>query len=104
MRALIVGIALTVAVTAATTAPASVAPATESTRQQSLHAWTLLNEHGPGPHIRESGSPPGQTPVPSSAAGPAGVSPHQHVFPGGHIVRDEIGVGCPTADGAAVTP
>ncbi|MEU1630294.1 hypothetical protein ABZ746_34360 [Streptomyces sp. NPDC020096] len=53
MRKLIAGIALTTAVTAVTTTAASAAPAAETTRHQSLHAWTLLNEHGPGPNPGE---------------------------------------------------
>ncbi|MFI6447981.1 hypothetical protein [Kitasatospora sp. NPDC050543] len=103
MRKLIAGIALTTAVTAVTTTAASAAPAAETTRHQSLHAWTLLNDRGPGP------TPPGErltarvdarTTAGREARGHATI---QHVFPGGSTVRVEMSIDCLTTNGAAVT-
>ncbi|MFJ8311035.1 MULTISPECIES: hypothetical protein [unclassified Streptomyces] len=103
MRKLIAGIALTTAVTALTTTTASAAPAAEITRHQSLHAWTLLNEHGPGPNPGErlTARVDARTTNGRQARGHATV---QHVFPGGHIVRVDMSVDCLTTDGGgAVT-
>jgi hypothetical protein len=102
MRKLIAGIALTTAVTAVTTTAATAAPATETTRQQRLHAWTLLNEHGPGPNPGErlTARVNARTTTGDQARGHATV---RHVFPGGYIVQVDMSIDCLITDGAAVT-
>ncbi|GAA1143231.1 hypothetical protein F4556_005846 [Kitasatospora gansuensis] len=102
MRKLIAAVALTTAVTAVGTTAASAAPAADSTRHQSLHAWTLLNEHGPGPNPGE------RLTVRVEAHANAGHQARgravvEHVFPGGYAVRGEMSIDCLSTDGAAVT-
>ncbi|WP_441247980.1 hypothetical protein [Kitasatospora sp. McL0602] len=101
MRKLIAAIALTTAVTAATTTAASAAPAAETTRHQNLHAWTLLNENGPGPNPGERLT--ALVDARNTDGRARGHATVQHVFPGNHIVRVEFSIDCLTADGGAVT-
>ncbi|MBV6697016.1 hypothetical protein [Kitasatospora aureofaciens] len=86
---------------AATAVPAQAAEATRP-HHQSLHAWALLNEHGPGPNPGErlTARVDARTTSGHEARGHATV---QHVFPGNHIVRVEIDIDCLTTDGDAVT-
>ncbi|WP_369776450.1 hypothetical protein [Streptomyces sp. R33] len=88
--------------TAAITTAAPAAPAVETTRHQSLHAWTLLNEHGPGPNPGErlTARVVARTTTGDQARGHATI---QHVFLGGRIVKVEMSIDCLTTDGAAVT-
>ncbi|MGW4894041.1 hypothetical protein ACWEQL_17485 [Kitasatospora sp. NPDC004240] len=101
MRKLVAGIALVTAVTAVTTTAAAAAPATTTARHQSLHAWALMNDRGPGP------TPAGErltarVDARSKDGVARGHATVQHVFPGNRIVRAEIDVACltTTADGA----
>ncbi|MGW2252111.1 hypothetical protein ACWCXH_18200 [Kitasatospora sp. NPDC001660] len=96
MRKLIAGLALTAAAAATTAVPAQAAEAAHP-RHQHLHAWTLLDDRGPGPTPNErlTARVDARTTTGHDARGHATV---QHVFPNKAVVRAEIAVDCLTTD------
>jgi hypothetical protein len=102
MRKLIAAITLTTALTALTITAASAAPATETSSHRSLQAWTLLNEHGPGPNPGERLT--ARVDAHAANGHTRGHATIQHVFGGNRIVRVEMTIDClTTTDGGAVT-
>ncbi|MER7848020.1 hypothetical protein ABTZ03_29215 [Kitasatospora sp. NPDC096077] len=113
MRKLTVALALATAaaaLAAGTAGPASAAPEAggpaAAGRHLTLHSWTLLNEHGPGPNpgerltalvdARTVGGGAG-----SGATGPGRARGHavaQHVFDKDGTVRVEFDIDCLTVD------